>query len=185
MVRFCGTQVALFSPIPHVTGVTRGSCHAQARGPNSCSAVTFDRCKKCTLRRVTIHTASCFGFYESFCTGSIYRHGFPPGPRDTQLMVSCSSSGCLAARHIATCAAMCRDNAIVPYPKSLGEGGQLPLFSTNADGIHSTTCKEGLKVIDSTFRNLGALLLTDASCAIMSRPEGSLRAADLQAIPAL
>ena len=49
-----------------------------------------------------------------------------------------------------------RHNAIMPYPKPLGSDGQLPLLSANADGIHATDDREGPKVLDSSFINLGA-----------------------------
>ena len=48
-----------------------------------------------------------------------------------------------------------RHNAIIPYPKPLGSDGQLPLLSANADGIHATDDREGPKVLDSAFFNLG------------------------------
>ena len=48
--------------------------HAQARGSDSCSAVSFERCQWCTLSGMTIHSASCFGFYEANCTGTTYRY---------------------------------------------------------------------------------------------------------------
>jgi hypothetical protein len=47
----------------------------QAGGPDSCSAIAFERCQWCTLSGMTIHSSSCFGFYEAFCTSTIYRCG--------------------------------------------------------------------------------------------------------------
>lgn len=69
-----------------------------------------------------------------------------------QRMICCSS-----ATHVRWVCAHVRHNAIIPYTQPLGSDGQLPLLSANADGIHATDDREGPKVLDSTFFNLGAL----------------------------
>lgn len=68
-------------------------------------------------------------------------------------------------KNISVVCAHARSNAIIPYPKPLGSDGQLPLLSANADGIHATDDREGPKVLDSAFVNLGAHLLGFAQSA--------------------
>ncbi|CAL8471749.1 g11291 [Coccomyxa elongata] len=48
-----------------------------------------------------------------------------------------------------------RDCFILPYPRPIGNDGQLPLLSTCADGIHNADAGEGPKVINCYFGGLG------------------------------
>lgn len=45
----------------------------QARCAEGSSAITVDSCKRVTVLAMTIHTASCFGIYECFSSGNVYR----------------------------------------------------------------------------------------------------------------
>ena len=51
-----------------------------------------------------------------------------------------------------------RDCFLLPYPRPIGNDGQVPLLSTNADGIHATDNAEGPRLINCFFGGLGALL---------------------------
>lgn len=46
---------------------------------------------------------------------------------------------------------------MAPYPQPIGNDGQLPLLSVTADGMHFTDCREGPKIVNCYFANLGAL----------------------------
>ncbi|EIE21526.1 pectin lyase-like protein [Coccomyxa subellipsoidea C-169] len=91
-----------------------------ARSADGCSAINLECCKRCTVHAATIHTASCFGFYDAFGTANVYRDCF-----------------------------------LLPYPRPIGNDGQLPLLSTNADGIHATDNAEGPRLINCFFGGLG------------------------------
>ncbi len=49
----------------------------QARSADGCSAINLEYCKRCTVHAATIHTASCFGFYDAFGTANVYRSALP------------------------------------------------------------------------------------------------------------
>ena len=49
---------------------------------------------------------------------------------------------------------------MLPYPRPIGNDGQLPLMATNADGIHATDNAVGPRLINCYFGGLGAASFT-------------------------
>lgn len=144
--------------------------HCERRHNSHCVLFWFLQRLRCRLRlqvsNPLVLSADPFLAAMSMCQQALRRAAHPGRDRGSTSAISARSCQNLEAQHdlrfdyknLKGPLVCSRDCFLLPYPRPIGNDGQLPLLSTNADGIHATDNAVGPQMINCYFGGLGARL---------------------------